>query len=106
MEQSVGFGLAVGLLVGLANEKVTYLCLWQLLRREFLMAAALRRIVPLLVIGFYVLKYGILWLGLYGLFRTFELSLLGFAVGILAYQVYRVSMMVFWPRAYTDQRQM
>ena len=106
MEQSIGFGLALGLLVGLVNEKVTQLCLGQLLRREFLALAALRPIIRLLVIGFYVLKYGILWLGLYGLFVTFDLSLLGFAAGILAYQVYRVSMMIFWPRTYMSQRQM
>ena len=106
MEQSVGFGLVLGLLVGLVNEKVTQLCLGQLLRREFVAVVALRPIILMLVIGFYVLKYGILGLGLYGLFVTFDLSLLGFAVGILAYQVYRVSMMIFWPRTYISQRQM
>ena len=106
MEQSAGFGLVLGLLVGLVNEKATQLCLGQLLRREFLTVAALRPIILMLVVGFYVLKYGILGLGLYGLFLTFDLSLLGFAVGILAYQVHRVSMMIFRSRIYISQRQM
>ena len=105
MEQWVGFGLALGILVGLVNEKATQLCLGQLLRREFLGVAALRHLIPMLVVGFYVLKYGTLGLGLYVLFDTFDLSLVWFAAGILAYQVYRVSMMIFRPRTYIAQRQ-
>jgi hypothetical protein len=106
MEQSVGLGLALGLLVGLANEKVTQLCLARLLRRELLAVAALRWIVLMLVIGLYVLKYCVLGLGLYKLFVAVDFSLLWFGVGILAYQVYRVSMMIFRPRTYIAQRQM
>ena len=106
MEQSVGFGLVLGLLAGLVNEKVTQLCLGQLLRREFLAVAALRSLIPMLVVGFYVLKYGTLGLGIYVVFVTFDISLVGFAVGILAYQVYRVSMMIFRSRTYIAQQQM
>ena len=106
MEQSMGLGLALGLLVALVNEKATQLCLGRLLRRELLAVTALRWIILMLVIGFYVLKYCVLGLALYKLFVAVDLSVLWFAVGILAYQVYRVSMMIFRPRTYIAQRQM
>jgi hypothetical protein len=106
MEQSFGFGLAVGLLVGFGNEKATQLWLGRLLRHDFLCIVLPLPVVPLIIGGFYVIKYAMLWLCLSWLFVAYDLSLLGFAVGILAYQLSRVIIMLLKPCMYMNWRQM
>ena len=91
MEQSIGLGIALGLLVGFVNEQVTYLWLSRLLRREM---AVLLPFVKMLIWGSYLLKHVVLWVGMYVLFSRVHLNLLGFATGILAYQLCRIAWMI------------
>jgi hypothetical protein len=97
MEQTLGFGIVLGLLVGFANERVTSLWLSRLLKREM---TAVLPFIKLFVWGLYLAKHAVLWVGMYVLFSRAHLSLLGFAVGILTYQLYRLA----WLLSRTDVR--
>ena len=92
MEQSIGVSLVLGLFVSVTNEALTRFYLTRFLRREW---SSLRSIALLLIVGFYLLKYSVLGLGLYGLFVATQLNLAAFALGILIYQTFRVGWMIF-----------
>ncbi|GEM_PF-5293669 len=87
MEQTIGFGIALGVLVGFGNERVTRLWLSRLLRREM---AGLLPFIRVLVWSLFFFKHAALWITLYLLFSRAHFNLLGFAVGILLYQVCRL----------------
>jgi hypothetical protein len=101
MEQFIGVGLVLGVCVSFINETLTRLYLNRVLQQKW---SAFRTVALLLVVGFYLLKYTVLGLGLYGLFVTLHLNLAGFALGVLLYQVYRVSRMIFASRTYSSQQ--
>jgi hypothetical protein len=94
-------GVIVGGFLGWASEWSTRLALRGLFlsKVSFLWPSALW-----LTLGFYVTKQAGLGLLVYLILWSLHLSLIGFAAGILAYQLYRVALMIFWPRVYLGQR--
>ena len=94
-------GVFLGAMVGLVNERLTRLCLEGALLNRL---ASWRFAIRWLTVGFYATKFGLLWVLVYLLLSRLHLSLLGFALGILAYQLYRFALMIFWPRIYLGQR--
>ena len=107
MENSVSFGwplwagLVLGALIGWTSEWSTRLALRGLLGSK---ASFLRPLARWLTFIFFLAKQGVLWLLVYLVLSSLHLSLVGFAAGILAYQLYRLTLMIFWPRAYLGQR--
>jgi hypothetical protein len=94
-------GALVGVFLGWASEWSTRLAL----RGIFLSKSAfLWPSARLLTLGFYVTKQAVLGGLVYLILWSLHLSLMGFAAGILAYQLYRVALMIFWPSVYLGQR--
>ena len=94
-------GVILGAFIGWASESLTRLALQGLFLKK---ASFLRPLARWLSVGFYLAKQATLWLLVYWVLSSQHLSLLGFAGGILAYQLYRLSLMIFWPNTYVGQR--
>ncbi len=94
-------GLVSGALMGCVSEWTTRLALRGLLLKKvsFLWPSS-----RWLALGFYVTKQVVLWLLAYLALSRLGVSLVGFVAGILAYQLYRLALMIFWPAAYLGQR--
>ncbi len=94
-------GLVLGALIGWFNEWSTRLALQGLLGSK---ASFLQPLARWLTLFFFLAKQGLLWLLVYLVLSLLHLSLVGFAAGILAYQLYRLTLMIFWPGIYLGQR--
>jgi hypothetical protein len=94
-------GVVLGAVVGWVSEWSTRLALQGVLSHQ---AAFLGSTMRWVALGFYLAKQAILWLLVYGILSWLHFSLLGFAAGILAYQLYRIALMIFWPWVYLGQR--
>jgi hypothetical protein len=94
-------GVILGLFLGWASEWSTRLALRGLFlsKVSFLWPSA-----RWLTLGFYVTKQAGLGLLVYLILSSLHFSLVGFAAGILAYQLYRIALMIFWPGVYLGQR--
>jgi len=101
VEQLLGIGLIFGILFGFANDWLTRLCLERVLRKELAVVGSL---VQWVTIGFLVAKYAALVLTAYAALSRLHLSPLGFALGVLAYQLYRLARLILWPRVNIDRR--
>jgi len=73
--------------MGCGSERVTRRWLSRLLKPEM---ARWLPFAKVLVCGLFLVKNAALWVVMYLLFSRAHLNLLGFAVGILAYQMYRL----------------
>lgn len=100
MDPLFGAGLMFGVLLGFANDRLTRLCFDRFLRRELV---EVRSLVQWITIGFYVAKYAVLCLTAYAVLARLHLSPLGFALGILAYQLYRLARLILGQRLDIDR---
>jgi hypothetical protein len=91
-------GLGLGLLLALINDWLLSFALRWLPARGIWRALShiWGWITPLL----FLVKQGLFFVGLYLIFRTLELDLRTFVLGILAYQGYRLVLMIFMPERY------
>jgi hypothetical protein len=94
-------GVVLGVVVGWVSEWSTRLALQGVLSHR---AAFLGSMMRWMALGFYLAKQAVLWLLVYVILSRLHFELLGFAAGILAYQLYRIVLMIFWPEVYLGQR--
>ena len=101
MAATLGAGLLLGLVVGLLNDRSTRLCLEGVLQEGGRIPYSL---LAWLTLIFFLVKHTVIWSLVYLLLISFHLNLLGFAVGVLMYQTYRIAYMVSYPRLYAGRR--
>ena len=106
-------GVVLGIAIGFINDRSTYFCLGQLLRQGL---DRLRAVVLFLAVGFYLAKYLVLGLSVYGVVALFRVQggahsraeilpfLLALACALLGYQLVRSGLMLLRPQVYLDRR--
>jgi hypothetical protein len=63
---------------------------------------SLRRVWGWITPVLFLVKQGVFFVALYLIFRALELDLMAFVLGILGYQGYRLTLMIFMPERYLE----
>jgi len=91
-------GMGLGLLLVFTNDWLLSFALRWLPAKGML--GSLRRIWGWITPVLFLVKQGVFFVALYFIFRALELDLKAFVLGILAYQGYRLVLMIFMPERY------
>ncbi|MDH4208669.1 MAG: hypothetical protein OEV76_07330, partial [Anaerolineae bacterium] len=91
-------GLGLGLLLVLTNDWLLSFSLRWMPAEGIL--GSLRRVWGWITPVLYLVKQGVFFVALYFVFRTLDLDLKAFVLGILGYQGYRLVLMIFMPERY------
>jgi len=98
MGQRYWAGLGLGLLLVFANDWFLSFTLRCVPSKGIL--GSLRRVWGWITPILYLVKQGVFFVALYFIFRALDLDLRAFVLGILAYQGYRLVLMIFMPERY------
>lgn len=93
-------GLGLGLLLVLINDFLLSFGLrWMPSQGVW---GSLRRVWGWITPILFLVKQGVFFVALYLIFRALKLDLMAFVLGILAYQGYRLTLMIFMPERYLE----